>query len=734
MKKIITPIMIFGMILFAGYAFASSGDHQSEAIDELSMSQTMTSGPGWVIPTTVSGASQDNMQANINLQNDREKKPQVNTDDQKAELPVKGAKKGGGGEKTQGQHKVLVDSTNYSVIVGSGADQDYMDSQGKHYKEAGAGRFLVAEVINGTLHIYAGTSEKRFVDAKGNAVGYASLDDAIAYANSIGGGLILVRGDTTYTHSPSTIYIAELKSNVRLYGGYDEHGNRDIVNHASIIDGAVFIKDIHDAEVNGFTVKGGNYMVGGFYIVDSSNITIANSSFYVKTLSSNILIQDSKNGSSVVVRNSYFSDATRVAINVCYYGQDKRQSTITVTGSIFDTRIGIYAGSRATVISSNNNYNNTASDATSLFLSGSSSHIKSENDYFAGGNNYYAYAGATDSSIDIGHQSYSPNGKVADMQLIATSSDTNGAMPGMISTRYSSTASDYDIRDNRYLGQPKDIATKPITAETSTLATPVQSGQIDADKLFITKTHKELQQDARNSLDSYWRPGETSLDQYAEGPGAEQGLKELAAALDGKKDKTDAENAVLDAAQAVLQDGSVDAQTAHDFAEALNYVRVAQSMQGLMEGVDFTAVTKTLEDLSKSNKEAYQGYLDKTDAAYAAIAGILGITSESKLPESYLSMPNITSQMKRKVLVDTALENIKGKDTALLTESEKKAIAIEDVSLKPAKKEYAMTLRHIIEGFVASMKGILADAPVVSVKNTKENNEVLIVVDDRVKE
>jgi len=125
----------------------------------------------------------------------------------------------------------IVDTTKYDVEeYGKGDSQVYQNEQ------------LISEVIDGVRHIYVG-----FENAGATGQDAAIIQYAINMAEA--GDLVLV-GSGAYAGDIS------VKNGVRIYGGYNSDGIRDIHNTATTIRGSFTANGINRAtEINGFTLK-----------------------------------------------------------------------------------------------------------------------------------------------------------------------------------------------------------------------------------------------------------------------------------------------------------------------------------------------------------------------------------------------------------------------------------------------------------------------------------------------
>ena len=225
MKTKLLILMILASILPVGYAYAWEGGDNT---DKLSNSQSSVFSPGYInaakqqayeiinqnnkpkswwgnLVDKVKNKTSDNIETdtNTNLQPDLKKK----TSAKNASTTI----------TTISEEPTLIDSMTYNVSAGDGSTR----------------------VINGSTHRFVG-----FGGEYGN-----SITSAMEAASA--GDIIIVRGDLTYDE------MITIKNGVKLYGGYDISGNRNISTTPTIINGGFIASGItDDTEINGFTIRG----------------------------------------------------------------------------------------------------------------------------------------------------------------------------------------------------------------------------------------------------------------------------------------------------------------------------------------------------------------------------------------------------------------------------------------------------------------------------------------------
>ncbi|MCX5686941.1 MAG: right-handed parallel beta-helix repeat-containing protein [Candidatus Omnitrophica bacterium] len=292
----------------------------------------------------------------------------------------------------------LIDSSQYNVAIGTGTNQE-RDAFGR----------LMAEVINGTRHVYAGFDN----------YGTGTIQEAINKTNA--GDMILVRGGANKTYDIANLY---LKNGVSMYGGYDEYGVRDIENNVSSLQiaynassGIVLSNVDRPTEINGFNIIGGTFTNYCIRIDGSSNIMIANNRFKnayegvftfgaLSTVIKNNIFEtkngiDGWNGTNnlTILSNIFNNQTSSVKCNI--------GTTALIKDNIFNEYssalyIQTSTDAASTVTSINNNFNKSG---YAIFCGGIG--VTSYNDYFAGPVKYYSSFGYYTPTIS--NESTKPN-------------------------------------------------------------------------------------------------------------------------------------------------------------------------------------------------------------------------------------------------------------------------------------------------------------------------------------
>jgi len=266
----------------------------------------------------------------------------------------------------------ITDSTRNNVSINSGTEKQYLDrAANRVYNDAGQGRVLLSEVINGQRCIYVG-----FTNA-----GTDTIQQALNRAGA--GDMILVRGNSSY----SSFSLPNV--GVKIYGGYNESGVRDIQNNITTINGTVTISNIDKlTEINGFAINAIQANMSALTITNSSSIQITNNTFTV--ISAGTTADVSISSSSVVVRNNNFNSSYGMQVN----GQLTKYYTVwrTPFGEIYRTAyanepgaIAHTTGAVSNVTSINNNFNSYHTTFYSGVMANGVSNISSSNDYYSKG-------------------------------------------------------------------------------------------------------------------------------------------------------------------------------------------------------------------------------------------------------------------------------------------------------------------------------------------------------------
>ena len=179
--------------------------------------------------------------------------------------------------------------------------------------------------------------------------------------------------------------------------------------------------------------------------------------------------------------------------------------------------------------------------------------------------------------------------------------------------------------------------------------------------------------------------------------------------LGSKKELTYTEAGLLEASQAVLRDSEyIDDETMKSFTETAYYLRIAESMKEIMEGVDFNMITKALEGLVKEQSALYDRFLFSTKDAYDEIARLLALKADDeKLPGRYECLQNLNIRAKLKIITDIRLRGLMEKEIGRLNENEKEAVKIYNGSIKQFQNKYKEDITLILDKFTFEVKKAL---------------------------
>ena len=149
--------------------------------------------------------------------------------------------------------QTVIDSENYNVDIGSG------DEDTKVYDEGGR---LISEVIDDVRHTYVGFDN----------VGTSTIAQAISHIDARGGGIVIIK-EGRY----SAFTTRNAKNDMRLFGGYNEYGERDIENSRTLVVGQMTVQSTLNnstIEINGFAIE--SYGTDNGFLVYDSSFIVAN--------------------------------------------------------------------------------------------------------------------------------------------------------------------------------------------------------------------------------------------------------------------------------------------------------------------------------------------------------------------------------------------------------------------------------------------------------------------------
>jgi len=193
-----------------------------------------------------------------------------------------------------------------------------------------------------------------------------------------------------------------------------------------------------------------------------------------------------------------------------------------------------------------------------------------------------------------------------------------------------------------------------------------------------------------------------------------------------KKNKTDFDNAVVEAVEAIdeIRD-YLDNKTAGEFEEVMKLVIIAHTMKNLLEGVDFDVINTALTHVVEECQKVYDEYMELSDASYKELAGILGIDLENDaLPDEYTYLSKIPMSERMRILVDYAMEKIdaKGKN---LSENESKARSYYQDIIVKLNETYQEKFKAVVDGFIFTVKKALMNAAPAAKSEDKKKFEAM---------
>ncbi|MCM8790963.1 MAG: hypothetical protein NC938_04600 [Candidatus Omnitrophica bacterium] len=236
------------------------------------------------------------------------------------------------------------------------------------------------------------------------------------------------------------------------------------------------------------------------------------------------------------------------------------------------------------------------------------------------------------------------------------------------------------------------------------------------------------------SRERAYEAGLKHLNAAAEALAKEEGLDAIIAALNSKKDKTDIESGMLEAAEALVREREyIDDETMQEFTEAMQCIRIAESMRDAFSGVvDFSVIKAALDTLTRTQTAAYNDYIVTTEATYVQLEELLKeYMGMIELPEE-LGTLALDQRAKRKILVDLAIEEIKRKDGAALSGTEKLSIEIYEKVIWPVREKYSATIQNAVKAFAAAIKDTFRDKAPAALKDDGVSSEAVIFIDERV--
>ena len=203
--------------------------------------------------------------------------------------------------------------------------------------------------------------------------------------------------------------------------------------------------------------------------------------------------------------------------------------------------------------------------------------------------------------------------------------------------------------------------------------------------------------------------------------------------LRGKNDKDDFENKALEIAESVQEDSlGVDEDTAKEFQVIIRIVGAMNVIKNQLTESNFAAITQALANLIKERQTFYDDYLKTSGSVYERLEKLLGIDVENApLPDALSAAPIMVVQVKRKMLVDSVLQSLEGKDRKEMTSGEREAMEINKYTLQPMREIYLGKLKMAMQGFTANVKNTIKDKSPASTISGDNDLKALFILDNQ---
>ncbi|MFC1576184.1 hypothetical protein ACFL3J_00785 [Candidatus Omnitrophota bacterium] len=678
-------LVIFALmqILPTGTLFAQEG-----RVDGFNRAQTLTYGSPLIIKSTLNEASQAQVSSNINLKKAIESDQKNNSQETKPKLtlPVKGPKGDGGEQKSVSNGEDQTgEAPHYDHVIGSGTDQVFIDDQGNEYDEDGDGRCLVSEEIGGTQYVYlnVGTGE----------VGYSDIQNWGQFINSIGPDaqvMVIMSGGET--------------------GATTGYNPADYVNLTSALgSNSNFqwtINGMNIGNSDGYSVYW-DLSIGHNDLGEINNITIS------------IHSSDDVNGlaNTVVAEASFTIDPANLVDSI--------------TNVILDLRDGVALSEVGNSgISGNITY---TGDIPQLSELGNWA-----NNIVALGPVELYYPLPTLDQIRDRISTLSQNGQIETFSIGYPEEPGLGLEASDIfaldfaDSGYNPTL----VLDHSVFDDSQDESSSQGSSGQG-FAAESEEGESgsdpDAQEDFIAILQNYLLQ--LNAEEAGKVLSAEMLDELKAGTPLEN-LWILIDELEQKATLTDMEAKILEIASAVIMESVyIDEETMQEFQEAVRLLLIVENIKDELEGAVFQMITTALSELGKEQEDIYSAYISLTEDVYKKLEALLMIDVEDEaLPDDFISLGNITARAKRKLLLDLTLEKLKEKDEALLTDSEKEALAIEKSTLKPLRETYLNKLQGIIRAFVSKVKEALKNEAPSALNDDGKTSRAIVMIDDRIEQ
>ena len=693
MKKLITIITI---TVFVSYMpVGASSSLTSEEYGEKSDNGSRVMAPGYI---NIDKQRTESMRESIAPASTTEEqieaigtdlgKSMHETEPDKARVELKGPK--GGGTALSGNKNAAIaaaldmsdPSLHYDVAIGTG-----------HPSPLENGR-LFSEFFDGVKHIYAGFDN----------VGTDTIQEAISRADA--GDIVIVRGDRFYyTDGDSTeFYIAD---GIKLYGGYDENGIRDIEATPSTIiasaSGSVTIVDPSNdrpisagpIEINGFVIQGSMDGSYGYAIAvySPSTVTIKNNTI---TGIEGVWAMDYSN---IIVTNNVI---TTHGLCLGAFGGD---SSITATDNILTAYASV--GSRNVVGGPLASVAFYGTDGADFYISG--------NTVNAVDGEFFTTTGATitDNEPTITPDTISPLTYDTSPNPWFTKGKwhTGKAFPSSLGPTMTLTLTAGDIKTSMDAGKLEGML-KGLLANKEALA-PNMEGSLDP--ALIAKL---LAETLRGSASGLISPEDMELAMM------------LAAIL---QNPTEEQKVMLDALESLLNEpkkleeeaASPELKEARDgFTQMVAAALLAQALPDLLKGGDMANMKGLFGKLDTEKSRILLEYQTATKMYHANV--VKELTSNMALLQlkGFIDK-NLTEDAFAKLSASKLEEIVKNLKSAKdKTVTEQRILKVEakyrKESLEPAKRALERNMTTLLRGFSQRIFSVLDGAELVVKQETKD--------------
>jgi len=216
-----------------------------------------------------------------------------------------------------------------------------------------------------------------------------------------------------------------------------------------------------------------------------------------------------------------------------------------------------------------------------------------------------------------------------------------------------------------------------------------------------------------------------------EGYDKENDISGILEILESKKDLTYLEETILSMTRSIVEEfHDMEKDTIKEFEETVRLVMVVEAMEDIVGRVDFTRLAETLNMLEAKRIHIYDEYLNMTSQIYEELADMLGINiMKDVLPDRYISLGSMNEMARRKILVDTTLNNLHKKQEVDLTQTEKIALKTEYDKLRSFRQVYIDKMKTIVKSFTQAIKEMLEGQEALSMITSDTDLKALFLLD-----